>query len=130
MQDEVTEIHFETSKLETASKFEEMKEAAKLLNISYTNESPAKLARQYFETICSKQALDGDEWKESTPNALIRRYIDSDAMKVGAFNQTLTEQFPSNFKIIGIDKNKQYTSMAIRGYVDCDMQSNNIMEKI
>ena len=41
MQDEVTEIHFETCKLSTASKFLEMKETAKLLSIPYTNQSPA-----------------------------------------------------------------------------------------
>jgi hypothetical protein len=42
-------------------------------------------------------------------------------MKVGAFNETLRTEYPPNYKIIGIDKNKQYTSMAIRGdfhYVD------------
>ena len=60
-------------------------------------------------------------------------------MKVGAFDQTLCSnsntnlsdssgvrtgiEYPSNYKVIGIDKNKQYTSMAIRGdfhYVDAD----------
>jgi hypothetical protein len=123
MQDEVTEIHFETSKLATASKFEEMKETSRLLKIPYTNQSPAKLAREYFETICLKEALNGDGWKESTPNPIIRKYMESDAMKVGAFNQTLQTDYPLNYKIIGIDKNKQYTSMAIRGdfhYVDAD----------
>ena len=44
-------------------------------------------------------------------------------MKVGSFNETLRTEYPPNYKIIGIDKNKHYTSMKTTGdfhYVHCD----------